>query len=87
LSLPIRGAQRESLGKKMFQGQEYDVTKITFRKGTGDSSDDYYVAYTASQTGELKLVYYIVTYPTMREKDAFQKIRPTRRDLANQPTR
>ncbi len=32
------GALQESLGKKTFQGQEYDAVKITFQKGTGSSS-------------------------------------------------
>jgi hypothetical protein len=36
------GATAESLGKKSFQGQEYDSFKISFKKGTGDTPDDFY---------------------------------------------
>ena len=61
------GAKQESLGKKSFRGQEYDAVRITFAKGTGDTSDDYYVAYIDPATAQLKLVYYIVTYPAMRK--------------------
>ncbi len=61
------GAVQESLGKKSFQGQEYDVTKVTFKKGTGDSSDDFYVAYSDPQSGELKLVSYVVTFAALRK--------------------
>jgi hypothetical protein len=61
------GARQESLGKKMFQGKEYDAVRITFAKGTGDTSDDYYVAYIDSATAHLKMVYYVVTYPAMRK--------------------
>ncbi len=61
------GAITEPLGKKSFQGQEYDAVKVTFKKGTGDTPDDFYVAYVDPSTGQLKLVSYVVTYPTMRQ--------------------
>jgi len=47
------GAIQESLGKKMFQGQEFDAVKITFKKGTGDSSEDFYTAYVDPKSGQL----------------------------------
>lgn len=61
------GAMREPLGKKIFQGRDYDAVRITFKKGTGDTSDDFYVAYVDRLSGQLKLVSYVVTYPTMRK--------------------
>ena len=61
------GAMQEPLGKKTFQGHEYDATKVTFKKGTGDTSDDFYVAYVDPASGQLKLVSYVVTYPMMRK--------------------
>lgn len=61
------GASQESLGKKTFQGQEYDAIKITFKAGTGDSPDDFYVAYLDPASGQLKLATYIVTYPAVRK--------------------
>ena len=70
------GAKQESLGKKMFQGQEYDAVKITFAKGTGDTPDDYYVAYIDPATARLKMVYYVVTYPAMRKGRAVSQLEP-----------
>lgn len=39
------GAMHEPLGKKSFQGRDYHATRITFQKGTGDTSEDFYVVY------------------------------------------
>ncbi len=61
------GVNRESLGKKSFQGQEYDALRVTFQKDTGDTPDDFYVAYVDPATGQLKLAAYIVTYPPLRK--------------------
>lgn len=61
------GAIQESLGKKTFQGREYEAVKVTFKKGTGDSPDDFYVAYVDQARGQLKLAAYIVTYPSLRK--------------------
>ncbi|MEP6937153.1 MAG: hypothetical protein ABI871_03705, partial [Chthoniobacterales bacterium] len=41
--------------------------KITFKKGTGDTPDDFYVAYIDPQSRQLKLASYVVTFPTMRK--------------------
>ncbi len=71
-----RGTQQESLGKKTFRGQEYDAVRITFAKGTGDTSEDYYVAYLEPASGRLKLVYYVVTYPAMRKDKAVADLTP-----------
>ncbi len=71
-----RGAKEESLGKKSFRGQEYDVVKVTFAKGTGDTPDDYYVAYIDPASAHLKLVYYVVTYPSMRKNRAVSELEP-----------
>lgn len=68
------GALQEPLGKKSFQGQEYEVVKVTFKKGTGDSPDDFYVAYVDPATGQLKLVAYIVTYPSLRKSKPIDEL-------------
>ncbi|MBA3651142.1 MAG: hypothetical protein H0W66_06620 [Chthoniobacterales bacterium] len=68
------GAIQESLGTKSFQGREYDATRITFKKGTGDSSDDFYVAYVDRLSGQLKLVSYVVTYPMMRKGKPIEEL-------------
>ncbi|MGI8891695.1 MAG: DUF6503 family protein [Chthoniobacterales bacterium] len=70
------GAKQESLGKKMFQGQEYDAVKITFGQGTGDTPDDYYVVYLDPSSAQLKMVYYVVTYPAMRKGRAVSALEP-----------
>jgi len=71
-----RGAKEVSLGKKSFRGQEYDAVRITFAKGTGDTSEDYYVAYIDPASAHLKLVYYVVTYPEMRKGRALAQLEP-----------
>jgi hypothetical protein len=68
------GALQQPLGKKMFQGHEYDATKVTFNKGTGDTSDDFYVAYVDPASGQLKLVSYVVTYPLMRKGKPIEEL-------------
>lgn len=70
------GARQESLGKKMFQGREFDAVKVTFEKGTGDSADDSYVAYINPESGELKLVIYVVTYPALRKDKPIDQLKP-----------
>jgi hypothetical protein len=70
------GAKQEALGKKMFQGKEYDAVRITFAKGAGDTPDDYYVAYIDPATARLKMVYYVVTYPAMRKGRPVSQLEP-----------
>ena len=60
----------------MFQGKEYDAVRITFAKGTGDTPDDYYVAYIDRATAHLKMVYYVVTYPAMRKGRPVSQLEP-----------
>jgi len=70
------GAKQESLGKKNFQGQEYEVVKVTFAKDAGDTPEDYYVAYIDPATAHLKMVYYVVTYPAMRKGRLVSELEP-----------
>ena len=70
------GVIQESLGKKMFQGQEFDAVKITFKKGIGDSSDDFYTAYVDPKSGQLKLVSYVVTFPALRKDKPMDQLEP-----------
>ncbi len=70
------GAKAESLGKKPFQGKEYDAVKIIFTKDAGDTPDDYYVAYIDPASARLKMVYYVVTYPTMRKGRPVSELEP-----------
>ena len=68
------GAKQESLGRKSFQGQEYDVVKITYEAGTGDSPDDFYIAYVDPSSGRLKLAIYVVTYPALRKGKPMEEL-------------
>jgi len=68
------GAKQESLGRKTFQGQEYEVVKITYEAGTGDSPDDFYIAYVDPASGRLKLAIYVVTYPELRKGKAIDEL-------------
>lgn len=68
------GAKQEPLGRKPFQGQEYDVVKITYEAGTGDSPDDFYTAYVDPASGRLKLAIYVVTYPALRKGKALGEL-------------
>ncbi len=70
------GAKQDSLGTKKFQGADYEAVKITFAKGAGDTPDDYYVAYIDPKTAQLKIVYYVVTYPAMRKGRAVEELEP-----------
>jgi hypothetical protein len=70
------GAKQESLGKKSFQGKEYDAVKIAFAGGTGDTPEDYYVAYIDPGNARLRMVYYIVTYPAMRKGRPVDELAP-----------
>lgn len=68
------GANAESLGTKELDGKEYDVVKITYDKGVGDTPDDNYVAYIDKETNRLKLVNYIVTYPPFMQGKSIDEL-------------
>ncbi len=70
------GAVQEALGKKTFQGHEYDAVKVTFQKGTGDSSEDFYVAYVDPTSRQLKLVSYVVTFAALRKEKPMDQLDP-----------
>lgn len=61
------GTVQTSLGGKSLNGKSYDVVKITYKAGVGDTPEDYYIAYFDSKTHLLHLALYIVTYPMFRE--------------------
>ncbi len=67
---------RESLGKKNFQGHEFEALKVTYKKGTGDSPEDFYTVYVDPKSGQMKLVSYVVTYPALRKDKPMDQIEP-----------
>ena len=70
------GAVLEPIGKKTFQDREFDAVRITFKPGTGDTPDDYYVLYVDPATGQLRLVSYIVTYAPLRKGKPMDQLEP-----------
>jgi len=70
------GATQESLGRKSFQGREYDTNRITFKSGTGDSPEDYYVTHVDPDSAQLKLVEYVVTFPSIRKNKPLEQLEP-----------
>ena len=70
------GVVLEPIGRKTFQDREYDAVKITFKPGTGDSPDDYYVVYLDPASGQLRLVSYIVTYAPLRKGKPMDQLEP-----------
>ena len=68
------GINAESLGTKELDGREYNVVKITFDKGVGDTPEDDFVAYIDKETNQLKLVNYIVTYPPLMQGKSIDEL-------------
>ena len=56
------GIRYEALEPRDFQGNAYDVLRITFEPGVGDASDDEYIAYFDQDSHQLTLLLYTVTY-------------------------
>jgi hypothetical protein len=68
------GVNLESLGTKEINGKEYNVVKVTYDKGIGDTPDDNYVAYIDKDTNQLKLSHYIVTYPPLMQGKSIDEL-------------
>ncbi|MDQ3198257.1 MAG: hypothetical protein M3Q46_03550 [Verrucomicrobiota bacterium] len=50
--------------------------EVTFKKGTGDSADDFYVVYLDPKTKQLKLVNYLVTFAALRKGRPLDQLEP-----------
>ena len=46
---------------------EYDVIKVTYDAGIGDTPDDDYVVYIDKDTNQIEILHYIVTYPPLMQ--------------------
>ena len=57
------GARYERLDSAELDEATYDLVKITFATGTGDSPDDYYILYLHPETHRLAALRYVVAYP------------------------
>lgn len=58
------GVKLEKLDDLSFDNKFYDAVKITFEAGTGDAPDDYYINLYDKETHLLKVLKYIVSYPS-----------------------
>ena len=56
------GINYEILPQKEMDGKTYDGVKVSYNEGVGDSPEDYYIAYFDSETHQMYLLLYTVTY-------------------------
>lgn len=56
------GVNHEFLGQKTFNGVLYDMVKLSYEANVGDSPDDQYILYIESETKQLGMINYSVTY-------------------------
>jgi len=75
--LADRGTVHSPLGRKPFEGKLYDAVKVTYAPGSGDAPEDYYTLYIDPDTGLVRLVVYIVTYPALRQGKPLSQIAPS----------
>ncbi len=65
------GTIREEMGTVSVDETTYDVVKVGYEEGIGDSPDDYYVAHFDSATGMLDFVLYTVTYNSREPNERY----------------
>lgn len=70
------GVVLEPLGARRVGGVDYDAVKVSFEPGTGDSPEDYYLAHLDKKSRQLKVVAYIVTYPSLRKGKPLTELEP-----------
>jgi len=47
----------------IYEGEQYDMVRVTFGENVGDAPDDYYVLYLDQETSRLTAIRYVVSYP------------------------
>ena len=57
------GVRFEQLADASFEDESFDIVKATFEPGTGDAPGDHYVLYLDKESGRLRAVRYVVSYP------------------------
>lgn len=63
-----QGTNLEVLPQENYKEDTYDVIKVTFDEGTGDAPDDYYILYFNTNSHQLKVIRYVVSYPKYFKK-------------------
>lgn len=56
------GINYEVLPQKEMNGRTYDAIKISYNAGVGDAPDDYYIAHFDTETHQMYMLLYTVTY-------------------------
>jgi hypothetical protein len=65
------GTVRESLGRRMFNDKPYDVMKVSYEPGVGDSPDDYYLTYLDTTSHRVELLLYTVTFRSQKPNENY----------------
>lgn len=65
------GTIRHPLGLKSVGDETFDVVKIGYEEGVGDSPDDYYVAHFDTASGMMDLLLYTVTYRSQEPSERY----------------
>jgi len=72
LTMPFKltdpGTQWEEFSPDSLNGRHYPAQKLTFKPGTGDTPDDWYVVYQDPETNRLHASAYIVTFGKSKKK-------------------
>lgn len=68
MKLDDPGTMWQTIGDAPLMGKNYNRKKLTFKSGTGDSPDDWYVVYKDPDSDKLKAMAYIVTYGNTVDK-------------------
>ena len=56
------GARVRDMGQRTLQGADYDVAKVTFEPGAGDSPNDVFYLFTDPESGRVHAVLFSVTF-------------------------
>ena len=65
------GTIPESLGRSTFRDKPYDVVKVSFEPGVGDSPNDYYVIHADTATHLVELLLYTVTFRSHQPSEKY----------------
>lgn len=68
------GINYEVLPQKEMNGKMYDAIKISYNAGVGDAPDDYYIAHFDTETHQMYLLLYTVTYFQGKPGEKFSAI-------------
>lgn len=68
------GINYEVLPQKEINGRMHDVVKISYNAGVGDAPDDYYIAHFDTETHQMYMLLYTVTYFQGKPGDKFNAL-------------